>query len=76
MTIRSTVNATIKTISRDGIRGQSLEHSFGSIDGIAAGAAVEWDESQWLANKASNPNTTITPIYSNSHDDGTTVQPT
>jgi len=59
--IRSTINATIKTIVRSGMAGQSIETYEN-----AAGATAEIDEAGWDAAG------TGSVVHSNEHWDGTT----
>ena len=61
--IRSTVNATIKTVSRS-IVGESLEVVHGSPDGVAPAATTEMSEKDYLA---ANPANTYTIVPSNEH---------
>lgn len=63
--LRSTVNATGKTIAPSGMLGQSLEHVHGSSDGILADGFAE--ESETTA-AALTGNTYIVP--SNKHHIG------
>lgn len=66
--IRSTVNATTKTIDSSGMKSESLEVCEGSLDGIAASALHEMSEKTYDANKVTNPNTTISIVPSDAHN--------
>lgn len=66
MTIRSTKNATIKTISGS-TSNQSKEICEGSLDGIAASQIHEMSGDEWEANNTANPNNTVTKVPSDYH---------
>ena len=71
--IRSTVNATIKTIHESGIKHSTKEICEGSIDGTAPSALHELSGDEWLANKATNAGATITPVPSDAHWNGLVI---
>jgi len=71
--IRSTVNATEKTIVSSGIIGESIELCHGDLTGIAGDATHEMSEVDWLVNKALNAGSTVTPVPSDAHWDGSDV---
>ena len=65
--IRSTYNATKKSIVRSGMKGEGRELAHGSLDGILAAANVELTEAAWDANDIANVNSTVSVIHSNEH---------
>lgn len=71
--IRSTVNATIKTIADSGIKHSTKELCYGSDDGINADQLHELSGDEWAANKATNAGATITPVPSDAHWDGSDI---
>lgn len=73
MTIRSTINATTKTIKSSGMASQTRELCEGSLNGIVPSAKHVMNEVEYAANKTTNPNTTITPVPSDSHWDGSDI---
>lgn len=67
--IRSTVNATVKTIARSGMGSESIETVYGSVDGIDPDTTEELTEAQYDALVGN----TLSPLHSNEHWDGTTI---
>lgn len=76
--IRSMINESIKTNLRDAVSeplSGLIETGYGSLDGTAPATSHEMTSAEFVANETANVSSTVAPIPSNAHSDGTTVSP-